>query len=101
MPIPKYLNIRKVVKRIETKRPLLLLAKIKEKVKRQARKNIKKKRGSISTELGLKKYTIETKTSQRKSVAISAGIKFFLFKIFFFRNSFFMAYNNSLWKPYY
>lgn len=55
LPIPKYLNIRKVVKRIETKKPLLLLARIKEKVKRQARKNIKKKRGSISTELGLKK----------------------------------------------
>ena len=54
-PIPKYLNIKKTVKRTEINKPLLLLVKIKEKVKRQDRKNTKKKRGRINKEPGLKK----------------------------------------------
>lgn len=55
LPIPKYLNIKKIDKRIEIRKPLLLFPKIKENVKRQERKKTKKKRGRINKELGLKK----------------------------------------------
>ncbi|MDO8341287.1 MAG: hypothetical protein Q7T59_04910 [Candidatus Woesebacteria bacterium] len=55
LPIPKYLNIKKIDKRIEISKPRLLFPKIKENVKRQERKKTKKKRGRINRELGLKK----------------------------------------------
>ena len=54
-PIPKYFKTKKIVKRVEIKKPLLLFAKIKEKVKREDKKNTTKKRGKTKNELGLKK----------------------------------------------
>lgn len=54
-PIPNNLKIAKSVRQIEIKKPRLLFAKIKEKVKRLDKKNTKKKIGRTKIELGFKK----------------------------------------------
>jgi len=90
LPTPKYLKKRKRISTPERIVPLLVLAKMIEKVKIKDRKTKNKKRGTRPKELGSVKYTREAVSNHRNEVARRVGKKFLRSLVSFFLISFFM-----------